>query len=97
MTRTNKSHQSGCFNDGVGGSHDFGGCHKGCLFPEVTFYVNNFKIIPAVFAVCPLVARWVPEYDDHQNQSDRDIQNDMVMETDNDGNDSKDNKADLFF
>ena len=66
------------------------------FFFEVTFYVIFFKITP-VFAVWPLVARWVPEYDYHQNQSDSDIQIYMVMETDNDGNDSKDNKADLFF
>ena len=51
------------------------------------------KIIP-VFAICPLVARWLPEYDHHRNQSDRDIQQ-IALVIDNDGNDSDNDKADL--
>ena len=42
-----------------------------------------------VFAVCPLVARWVPEYDDHQNHFTRDCQNQSCMGNDNDGNDDE--------
>ena len=40
-------------------------CHQ--VFFWSFYVIFPLKIIP-VFAICPLVARWLPEYDHHRNQ-----------------------------